>query len=56
MINRDASDPAKHPNTPDFDPWIAQFEYQHVYGYLNVLGLAHETSLVEAIFGGEGDE
>lgn len=36
---------------PDKTDWFSQMLYQHVYGYLNVLGLQAETALVEWIFG-----
>jgi hypothetical protein len=33
------------------DRWFSQAAYQHVYGYLNVLGLQGETSLIEWVLG-----
>ena len=36
---------------PDKTDWFSQMLYQHVYGYLNVLGFQAETALVEWIFG-----
>ncbi len=36
---------------PKITDWLSQMSYQHVYGYLDVLGLQEETDLVLWIFG-----